>query len=94
MIRYSRPLEDGNNYFIPEDRIVRIPAGYTGEPINRLAAYENLQQDLLNDLEKISQEMAGLREEGKIKSVHFKELMSQKMINTRIISLFQSYGLE
>jgi len=38
--------------------------------------------------------MARLREEGKIKSVHFKELMSQKMIDTRIISLFQSYGLE
>lgn len=94
MIRYTRLLEDGNNYFIPEDRIMRIPAGYAGEPVNRLAAYENLQQELLDDLEKISQEMAGLRKEGKIKSVHFKELMSQKMLNTRIISLFQSYGLD
>lgn len=94
MVRFTQPLEEGKNYFIPKDWIVCISAGYIGEPINRLAAYENLQQDLLNDLEKISQEMAELKEEGKVKSVRFRELMSQKMINTRIISLFNSYGLK
>lgn len=68
--------------------------GYTGEAITRLAKFENIYEDLLASQIQIPKELEKLRNDGKTKSVRFKELMVQKMTNANIINLFKKYGLE
>ncbi|MEL7673082.1 MAG: hypothetical protein AAGU78_05020 [Chloroflexota bacterium] len=93
MARLTRPREDGAGYRVDDAQITHDAGGYSGEAIERLARFENAQADLLAHQETIALEMDRLRAEGKEKSVRFRELLSQKMINNTLIALLERYDL-
>lgn len=93
MARLTRPRDDGTAYVVDDDRIRHDADGYSGAAIERLARFENAQADLLAYQDKIVRELDRLRDEGKQKSVRFRELLGQKMINSTLIALLERYDL-
>ena len=93
MARLTRLLNN-EFYIVDDDKVSCDDNGYSGEAISRLARFENFYDDLLASQNKISKELEKLRNEGKTKSVRFRELMGKKMINSNIVILFKTYGLQ
>jgi len=96
MARLTRLTRLLNNevYIVDDDKVICDDNGYSGEAVSRLAGFENFYDDLVAGQNKISEEMEKLRNEGKTKSVRFRELMGKKMINSNFILLFKTYGLQ
>jgi hypothetical protein len=82
-----------NYYFVEETKVHRVEAGYSGEAVNKLAKFENMYDDLIVKQNKISREMEKLRQEGKERTVKFKQLLANKLTNNNILILFETYGL-
>lgn len=93
MARLTRPRADGATYVVDDDQIRHDVDGYSGAAIERLARFENAQADLLAHQDQIVRELDRLRDEGKQKSVRFRELLGQKMINRTLIALLERYDL-
>ena len=94
MARLTR-MQDNNDFYIVDQVAINNDVnGYTGEAITRLAKFENIYEDLLASQSQIPKELEKLRNEGKTKSVRFKEPLVQKLTNGNIINLFKAYGLE
>ncbi len=93
MARLTRPREDGAGYRVDDAQIAHDAGGYSGEAIERLARFENAQADLLAHQETIALEMDRLRAKGKEKSVRFRELLGQKMINNTLTRVAERYDL-
>jgi len=49
--------------------------------------------DLIAEQEKITGQLAELRNQGKGKTVQFRQLFAKKLSNINVISLLQRYGL-
>ncbi len=94
MERLTRMLGNNNFYIIDDLTLNHDVNGYTGNAIIRLAKFENIYEDLIASQSQIPKELEKLRNEGKTKTVRFKELMVKKMTNANIINLFKTYGLE
>lgn len=60
----------------------------------RYEKFEKMFKDIYGQQKQISQELAQLRSQGKEKTCRFRELMSKKLSNSYVISLYQLYGLE
>ncbi len=69
-------------------------AGYSGEAVSALARYENLHAHLLERSRVIPEELERLRLAGKEKTVTFRELLGEKLMNDRLLSLLKAFGLE
>lgn len=82
-----------SKFYVDDTKVKQDVNGYSGEAINKLAKFENIYEDLLESQSKIPKELERLRNEGKTKSVTFKELMVKKMSNANMINLFKLYGL-
>jgi len=93
MARLTRPREDGAGYRVDDAQIAHDAGGYSGDEIERLARFENAQADLLAHQETIALEMDRLRAKGKEKSVRFRELLGQKMINNTLTRVAERYDL-
>jgi len=93
MARLTRLLND-EFYIVDDDKVNCDDHGCSGEAISRLARFEDVYDDLVAGQNKISEEMEKLRNEGKTKTVKFRELMAKKMINSNILILFKTYGLQ
>lgn len=93
MARLTRQREDGAGYVVDEAYITHDAGGYSGEAIERLARFENAHADLLAQQDSILSELDRLRDEGKHKSVRFRELLGQKMINNTLIALLERHGV-
>lgn len=93
MVRLTRMLND-EIYIVDTDKVNCDDNGCSGEVINRLARFENMYDDLVASQNKITEEMEKLRNEGKTKSVRFKELMVKKMTNSNFLIMFKTYGLQ
>jgi len=59
----------------------------------KLIQLQKLIDDISDEQERISIELADLRSQGKEKTVQFKQQFTKKMMNVNIISLLQSYEL-
>jgi len=97
MTRLTRKLpgkEGHEGYIVGDEKIIHTPEGYSGEAVEKLAQFENFYFDLLASQEKISSELERLRNEGKEKSVRFRELLGQKLMNSNTLILFKAYKLE
>ncbi len=94
MARLTRMQDNNDSYIVDQAVIDNDVNGYTGEVITKLAKFENIYEDLLASQSQIPKELEKLRNEGKTKSVRFRELMVQKLMNGNIINLFKTYGLE
>ncbi len=74
MKRYTKP--DNNGYrLLPE----AFTSELTGPAADRLGALEDLYEALLNEQDRLSRELAGLRERGQTRSYHFRERMARKL---------------
>ncbi len=80
-------------YLLGEQKIELGPLGYTGEAVDRLGVFEDILEDLFAAQERLSAQMEQLRAQGKTKSFQFRELMGKKLVNSNILSIFQTYGI-
>lgn len=83
MERYTTLVEE--KYEVDEKDMQRA--------VERLAVFEGIYENIVNEQTLLSEQMAVLRAEGKEKSVKFKELMVKKLNNSNVISLFKANGL-
>lgn len=84
MNRLTEKKEDGN-YTVINNDIEAI--------IKRLGLFEDAYDSLMNSQEHIPKELVLLREQGKEKTVTYKEKMTRKLINNNIVMFFESHGI-
>ena len=61
--------------------------------IRRLAAFEGAYNELADSMITIPVELEKLKAEGKEKTVRYRELFGQKLINSQIAALFERHGI-
>lgn len=85
-----------DNLFYVEAGVSEMDADnrYCGEAINRLAKFEDLWAHLLTRHSVIPAELEALRRAGKEKTVTFKELLAEKMINDMLLTHLERQGLK
>ena len=72
---------------------VTVPETEMHEAIARLAAYEDVYAVLAENAVMIPQEMEKLKAAGKEKSVRYREMLGQKLMETQFRALFQRHGI-
>ena len=65
-----------------------------GLAIDRLARYENVHLDLLERQTNVTRQLEVLRAKGQTKTVQFRELLGEKLMNSHLLNLLKIYGLE
>ena len=93
MTRLTRRRDDGEGYVVDDAHISHDASGYSGEAIQRLAQFENAYEELVAGQAQIAEELERLRSEGKKNTVRFRELLGEKLINSRIVALFERRSL-
>ena len=77
-----------------------ITEAQEGEPAHddadgaRLAKFEKAYLSLLESMSDIPEKLESLRKAGKEKTVTYKELVAQKLINNNILMFFEKHGIE
>lgn len=94
MARLTKVLGNQEGYWVDIAAIEKIKDGFTGEAIAKLAILENILDDLTANQAELTEQLDRLREEDKTKTVRFKEMMGQKLMNNMMITHFKKYGLE
>ncbi len=61
--------------------------------MERLEKFEKALKDILNEYEKLGKELEELRNEGKMKTTKFRELLGRKLVYSMIINIFKRYDL-
>ena len=61
--------------------------------MDRLVRFEKALQDILNEYDKLGEELEMLRSEGKSKTTKFRELLGKKLVYSMIITIFKRYDL-
>ena len=59
----------------------------------RLEGFEKALKDILNEYEKLGKELEILRNDGKMKTTKFRELLGKKLVYSMIITIFKRYDL-
>ena len=59
----------------------------------RLKGFEKALKDILNEYEKLGKELETLRNDGKMKTTKFRELLGKKLVYSMIITIFKRYDL-
>lgn len=94
MTRLTKQPKNQEIFYVDSTAAQCSENGCTGEAIDRLARFENAYEDVIAGQEAVLNELDRLREEGKTKTVRFRELLGNKMMNNMMISLFQRHGLK
>jgi len=63
------------------------------ETTQKLAVFENMCGEFRKDMRSIPERLEKLRSQGKDKTVAYKELVAQKLINTNILMFFKKHGV-
>lgn len=63
------------------------------EKMYRLERFEKALNDILNEYNKLGEELEKLRNEGKNKTTKFRELLGKKLVYSMIITIFKRYDL-
>jgi hypothetical protein len=61
--------------------------------MDRTEAFEKMLADVLEQERSEKEQLDALRAQGRDKTATFKQLMSNRLVLTRIIALFREYGL-
>lgn len=61
--------------------------------MEKLERFEKALQDILNEYNKLGEELENLRNEGKTKTTKFRELLGKKLVYSMIITIFKRYDL-
>ena len=59
----------------------------------RLNNLEKALKDIVNEYDKLGNELENLRNEGKMKTTKFRELLGKKLVYSMIITIFKRYNL-
>jgi len=78
---------------IKTDTGITVMDSDLSEAFCRLAAYEDIYDELVGNTLAIPLELEKLKAEGKEKTVRYKEMFGQKLIDTRIKALFERHGI-
>lgn len=84
MERYT--LREGGRVFCPTERLEAA--------LERLAAFEDLACGLEEEQQSISRRLEELRGQRKEKTVQFRGLLAQKLVNSSLIQLLERKGLK
>lgn len=83
----------GCEFLVSKEDIICLENEYSGLAIERLGKFEDIQVELIELRRKIEDEMDRLREMKKTKSCRFQELFAQKVVNDRLLTIFEFKGL-
>lgn len=61
--------------------------------MDRLERFEKALTEIVEEYEKIGNELEILRNEGKMKTTKFRELLGKKLVYSMIITIFKRYDL-
>lgn len=61
--------------------------------MDRLENFEKALTDILAEYEKLGKELEVLRNDGKMKTTKFRELLGKKLVYSMIITIFKRYNL-
>lgn len=61
--------------------------------MDRLENFEKALKDILSEYDKLGKELEKLRNEGKMKTTKFRELLGKKLVYNMIITIFKRYNL-
>ena len=91
MKRYTQKIEGKNTIVLDE---LYIEANYAyGDAIDRLAKFESFYDEITKAQLEISLQLEVLRNEGKDKTVEFKELFTKKLVNNNVMAFLRFHGL-
>jgi len=62
--------------------------------MDRLEAFEAIYEELSDSITTIPAELEKLKADGKEKTVRYKELFGQKLMNNYIVALFERHGIK
>ncbi|HAM64131.1 MAG: hypothetical protein A2Y20_00040 [Firmicutes bacterium GWF2_51_9] len=94
MERYTHKSADNQRYILDVDRLIQTDEGYFGDAIALLGRFEDFYQDLILDQKNISNQLEALRMLEKTKTLRYRELFTQKLINQSILLHLEKYGLK
>lgn len=92
MKRLTQTGPDGRPV-IPDSCLTPTEQGAAGEAADKLAKLESMCEALKQEQTLLSEKMDSLRLEGKSRTCQFRELASQKLLNTNLITLLKSYDV-
>ena len=61
--------------------------------MDRLERFEKALKDILEEYDKLGQELEKLRNESRSKTTKFRELLGKKLVYSMIITIFKRYDL-
>ena len=81
-------------YTTREGNEVRVRPEQLEQALARLAQFEDMAQGLDREQAEIAQRLEQLRSQGREKTVQFRELLAQKLVNSSLIQLLERKGLK
>ena len=61
--------------------------------MERLENFDRALQDILAEYDNLGKQLENLRNDGKMKTTKFRELLSKKLVYNMIITIFKRYNL-
>ena len=61
--------------------------------MDRLERFEKSLNDIIGGYNKLGEELEDLRNQGKVKTTKFRELLGKKLLYSMIITIFKRYDL-
>lgn len=61
--------------------------------MDRLERFEKALNDIVEGYNKLGKELEDLRNQGKVKTTKFRELLGKKLVYSMIITIFKRYDL-
>lgn len=61
--------------------------------MDKLERFEKALNDIIDEYNKLGKELKILRNEGKMKTTKFRELLGKKLVYSMIITIFKRYDL-
>lgn len=91
MKRFTQ-INEGKNSIHLKELIIENDYAY-GDAIDRLAKFESFYDEITKAQLEISSQLEALRNEGKDKTVEFKELFTKKLVNNNVLAFLRFHGL-
>lgn len=67
---------------------------YAGAAVRKLAAYEDMQEELERQLEAAESKLAQLQEAGKLKGATANQTLAQKIALKSMLGMYEVYGVD
>lgn len=61
--------------------------------MNRLEKFEGALEEIIKEYDSLGKELQKLRQEGKMKTTKFRELLGKKLVYSMILDIFEKYEI-